>query len=48
MGTLDRNQIVDSARALRALDPSVLLVGHGPAVRNPGEAMDAAIRRAAR
>lgn len=48
MGTQDRERIIDAARALRALDPSVLLVGHGPAVRNPGEAMDAAIRRAAR
>ncbi|HEX5450048.1 MAG TPA: MBL fold metallo-hydrolase [Gaiellaceae bacterium] len=48
MGTQDREQIVDSARALRALDPSVLLVGHGPAVRDPGDAIGAAIRRAAR
>jgi glyoxylase-like metal-dependent hydrolase (beta-lactamase superfamily II) len=48
MGTQDRVQIIDAARALRALDPSVLLVGHGPAVRNPRDAMDAAIRRAAR
>jgi glyoxylase-like metal-dependent hydrolase (beta-lactamase superfamily II) len=48
MGTQDRERIVDSARALRALDPSVLLVGHGPAVRDPRDAMDAAIRRGAR
>lgn len=48
MGTQDGERIIDAARALRALDPSVLLVGHGPAVRNPREAMDAAIRRAAR
>lgn len=48
MGTQDRERIIDAARALRALDPSVLLVGHGPAARNPREAMDAAIRRAAR
>jgi glyoxylase-like metal-dependent hydrolase (beta-lactamase superfamily II) len=48
MGTQDRERIIDAARALRALDPSVLLVGHGPAVRNPRDAMDAAIRRAAR
>jgi glyoxylase-like metal-dependent hydrolase (beta-lactamase superfamily II) len=48
MGTQDRERIIDAARALRALDPSVLLVGHGPAVRNPREAMDAAIRRATR
>jgi glyoxylase-like metal-dependent hydrolase (beta-lactamase superfamily II) len=48
MGTQGRERIIDAARALRALDPSVLLVGHGPAVRNPRDAMDAAIRRAAR
>lgn len=48
MGTQDRVAIIDAARALRALDPSVLLVGHGPAVRDPSEAMAAAIRRAAR
>jgi glyoxylase-like metal-dependent hydrolase (beta-lactamase superfamily II) len=48
MGTQDREGIIDAARALRALDPSVLLVGHGPAVRKPRDAMDAAIRRAAR
>jgi hypothetical protein len=48
MGTQDREQVVESARVLRALEPSVLLVGHGPAVRDPGKAMDAAIRRAAR
>jgi glyoxylase-like metal-dependent hydrolase (beta-lactamase superfamily II) len=47
MGTQDRDRIVESARALRALDPALLLVGHGPAVREPGRAMDAAIARAA-
>jgi glyoxylase-like metal-dependent hydrolase (beta-lactamase superfamily II) len=46
MGTQDDAEVVESARLLRALDPSVLLVVHGPAVRSPGEAMDAAIRRA--
>jgi glyoxylase-like metal-dependent hydrolase (beta-lactamase superfamily II) len=46
MGTQDRAGIVDSARALRALEPGILLVGHGPAVRAPGAAMQAAIRRA--
>lgn len=48
MGTQDRGRIVESARALRALEPTLLLVGHGPAVRDPGKAMDAAIARAAR
>ena len=37
---------VESARALRKLDPSVLVVGHGPATRDPGAAMDRAIARA--
>jgi glyoxylase-like metal-dependent hydrolase (beta-lactamase superfamily II) len=46
MGTQDRERIIDAARALPALDPSVLLVGHGPAVRDPLDAMDAAIKRA--
>lgn len=48
MGTQDRRRIVESARALRALEPTLLLVGHGPAVRDPRKAMDAAIGRAAR
>lgn len=47
MGTQDRAQVVESARALRALEPAVLVCGHGPAVRSPGQAMDAAIARAA-
>jgi glyoxylase-like metal-dependent hydrolase (beta-lactamase superfamily II) len=47
MATYDKQRDLESARALRALDPSVLVVGHGPAVRNPGAAMDAAIARAA-
>jgi glyoxylase-like metal-dependent hydrolase (beta-lactamase superfamily II) len=46
MATWDGAQTLDSARALRALDPAVLVVGHGPAVRQPGAAMDAAIARA--
>ena len=47
MGTQDRVRVVESAKALRALDPAVLAAGHGPAVKAPGEAMDAAITRAA-
>jgi glyoxylase-like metal-dependent hydrolase (beta-lactamase superfamily II) len=39
---------LESARALRALDPSRLAVGHGPIVDAPGAAMDKAIARAAR
>jgi glyoxylase-like metal-dependent hydrolase (beta-lactamase superfamily II) len=44
--TWDRAQTLDSARALRALDPAVLVVGHGPALGQPAAAMDAAIARA--
>ena len=46
MATWDRAKDVDSARALRALDPPVLVVGHGPAQRNPRAAMDRALARA--
>jgi glyoxylase-like metal-dependent hydrolase (beta-lactamase superfamily II) len=46
MGTQDRRQVVESARALRALDPAILVCGHGPAVSAPAVAMDAAIARA--
>jgi glyoxylase-like metal-dependent hydrolase (beta-lactamase superfamily II) len=47
MATYDKQRDLESARALRALDPQLLVVGHGPAVRTPGSAMDAAIARAA-
>jgi glyoxylase-like metal-dependent hydrolase (beta-lactamase superfamily II) len=46
MATWDRRLDLESARSLRALDPSILLVGHGPATRSPGGAMDQAIARA--
>jgi glyoxylase-like metal-dependent hydrolase (beta-lactamase superfamily II) len=46
MGTQDRVLVVESARALRALDPAVLVCGHGPALSSPAQAMDAAIARA--
>src|SRR6478736_641702 len=48
MATWDKEQDVASARSLRALEPSILVVGHGPATRDPGEAMDRAIARAER
>jgi len=48
IATGDRAKDVDSARALRALDPPLLVVGHGPAQRNPRAAMDRAIARAGR
>jgi glyoxylase-like metal-dependent hydrolase (beta-lactamase superfamily II) len=46
MATWDKAGDVESARALRALDPAILVVGHGPVVRDPGAAMDRAIARA--
>ena len=46
MATWDKAKDLESARALRALDPAILLVGHGPPVHDPGAAMDAAIARA--
>jgi glyoxylase-like metal-dependent hydrolase (beta-lactamase superfamily II) len=46
MATNDKPQDLASARALRALDPSLLVVGHGGAVSAPGTKMDAAIRSA--
>jgi glyoxylase-like metal-dependent hydrolase (beta-lactamase superfamily II) len=47
MATYDKAEDLRSARALRALDPRLLVVGHGPATTNPTDAMDAAIARAA-
>jgi glyoxylase-like metal-dependent hydrolase (beta-lactamase superfamily II) len=46
MATWDKQTTVDSARALRALEPAILVVGHGPPVREPTAAMDDAIARA--
>ncbi len=46
MVTWDKERDLESARALRALEPSVLLVGHGPVERDPVAAIDAAIARA--
>jgi glyoxylase-like metal-dependent hydrolase (beta-lactamase superfamily II) len=47
MATWDKAKDLESARAVRALNPS-LLVGHGPATRSPAAAIDAAITRAQR
>jgi glyoxylase-like metal-dependent hydrolase (beta-lactamase superfamily II) len=47
MATWDKAVDLQSARDLRALDPAVLVVGHGPAVMSPGAAMDRAIAEAA-
>jgi glyoxylase-like metal-dependent hydrolase (beta-lactamase superfamily II) len=46
IATWDKAKDLESAQALRALDPKVLAVGHGPALRDPGPAMDRAIERA--
>ena len=46
MATWNKVKVLESARRLRSLDPSVLVVGHGPGVRNPAAAMDRAIVRA--
>jgi glyoxylase-like metal-dependent hydrolase (beta-lactamase superfamily II) len=45
MGTWHRPTALETARALRALDPSRLAPGHGKIVDRPGNAMDAAIAR---
>jgi glyoxylase-like metal-dependent hydrolase (beta-lactamase superfamily II) len=46
LASWDKAGVVQSARLLRSLDPTVLVVGHGPVTREPGEAMDRAITRA--
>jgi hypothetical protein len=38
--------VAESARALRALEPSVLVVGHGGPLRDPVPAMDRALQSA--
>ncbi|MFC5471702.1 MBL fold metallo-hydrolase [Cohnella suwonensis] len=37
---------IESAVRVRELDPAVLLVGHGPAVEQPADAIDRAVRKA--
>jgi glyoxylase-like metal-dependent hydrolase (beta-lactamase superfamily II) len=46
LATWDRPTELASARALRALEPTRLFVGHGKLVHEPVAAMDAAIARA--
>jgi glyoxylase-like metal-dependent hydrolase (beta-lactamase superfamily II) len=46
MATWDKGKDLESARKLRALEPAMLVVGHGGPVRAPGPAMDEAIARA--
>lgn len=45
MATWDKDKDLESARTLRALDPALLAVGHGPMIGSPGRAMDDAIVR---
>jgi glyoxylase-like metal-dependent hydrolase (beta-lactamase superfamily II) len=46
IGTWHRPTALESAKALRALDPARLAPGHGKIVESPGAAMDAAIAKA--
>ena len=43
MATWDKRKDLESAQKLRALSPSMLVVGHGGPVRSPTQAMDEAI-----
>jgi glyoxylase-like metal-dependent hydrolase (beta-lactamase superfamily II) len=43
--TWHRPTEIESARALRALEPARLAPGHGDVIENPAAAMDAAIAR---
>ena len=44
--TWHRPTALETARTLRALNPTALAVGHGKTVQDPGAAMDAAIAKA--
>ncbi len=46
MATWNRELELESARALRALEPAALAPGHGKVIEAPGAAMDAAIAQA--
>jgi len=48
MATWHKPTALQTARELRALNPSRLAVGHGPVVEQPAADMDAAIARAAK
>jgi glyoxylase-like metal-dependent hydrolase (beta-lactamase superfamily II) len=48
MATWDRAKDLQSAQAIRALNPSLLVVGHGPATRLPVAAIEVAITQAQR
>jgi glyoxylase-like metal-dependent hydrolase (beta-lactamase superfamily II) len=44
--TWDGEQVLTSARTVRDLAPSVMVVGHGPVVRDPAAQIDKALARA--
>jgi glyoxylase-like metal-dependent hydrolase (beta-lactamase superfamily II) len=48
MATWDKAKDLESAQAVRALDPQLLVVGHGGPVPQPTKAIDDAIARAAK
>jgi glyoxylase-like metal-dependent hydrolase (beta-lactamase superfamily II) len=48
MATWDKELNLEAARRLRALEPQLLVTGHGPALRDPGKATVRAIERAHR
>src|SRR4029077_19009247 len=48
LATWNKSAALASAVALRALEPSLLAVGHGDALRKPSTAMDRAIEAARR
>jgi glyoxylase-like metal-dependent hydrolase (beta-lactamase superfamily II) len=43
MATWNGDETLASARTVRGLEPSVMVVGHGPVVRNPAAAIDRAL-----
>jgi glyoxylase-like metal-dependent hydrolase (beta-lactamase superfamily II) len=45
MGTYDKPRDLQSARELTALNPELLVLGHGRAVRSPGDAMQQAVKQ---
>jgi hypothetical protein len=47
LATWHRPTVLESARALRALNPERLAPGHGKVVESPAVAMDAALERGA-
>jgi glyoxylase-like metal-dependent hydrolase (beta-lactamase superfamily II) len=46
MATWDKGKDLESAKAVRALDPQLIVVGHGGPIQNPAGALDKAIARA--